>query len=326
MLPRFDLDGKSWGILPVPHSSHISAYGQIEVPVGIIKNGAGPTVLLVAGNHGDEYEGQIALRRLFHEIDPAHVNGRIVIVPAANPPAVYASSRTSPLDQGNLNRLFPGDKFGGPTSATANAITDILLPHANYLIDLHSGGSSLEYSPCTILQRVRDEKIYEIQENMARAFGAPLSLVYDALPGLERSLSGTAIGLGVPSIATELGGGGGCTPGTVKIGYRGIQAVLAHLGVLEGGAAKPSDNFLFVNTNTDYLRSPDDGFFEPHAALGDEVQEGQIAGLLYRFSDLDEVPRPLHFGRAGVVVCRRTHTKSSRGDCLFHTAKGATST
>ena len=67
MQPSFDRDGKHWGLLPVPHSSHESAYGQIEVPVGIIRNGAGPTILLVAGNHGDEYEGQFVLRRLFRD-------------------------------------------------------------------------------------------------------------------------------------------------------------------------------------------------------------------------------------------------------------------
>src|SRR5207302_483256 len=73
----------------------------------------------MAGNHGDEYEGQVALGRLIRELDPAEVQGRIIILPSANFPAAMAGSRTSPLDQGNLNRSFPGDPTGGPTAQIA---------------------------------------------------------------------------------------------------------------------------------------------------------------------------------------------------------------
>ena len=31
------------------------------IPISMVKNGKGPTALLTGGNHGDEYEGPIAL-------------------------------------------------------------------------------------------------------------------------------------------------------------------------------------------------------------------------------------------------------------------------
>src|SRR6266542_4442650 len=89
----FEADGRQCGFLSVPISTHESAYGRVQVPVVCLRNGDGPTALLVAGNHGDEYEGQIALVRLIQTIDPAHILGRLIVLPAANLPAALAGRR-----------------------------------------------------------------------------------------------------------------------------------------------------------------------------------------------------------------------------------------
>jgi predicted deacylase len=107
----FDRDGKQHGFIRLPYSVHRSAYGWIPIPVACIKNGGGPRVLLMAGNHGDEYEGQVALGKLIRSLEAEEVCGRIIILPSANFPAAMAGMRTSPLDEGNLNRSFPGDPY-----------------------------------------------------------------------------------------------------------------------------------------------------------------------------------------------------------------------
>jgi len=119
--PDIDLDGdgKQTGFLRLPHSVHRSAYGWIPIPIAVIGRGAGPRVLLMAGNHGDELEGQVALGRLIRELQPGEVRGHVIILPSANFPAAMAGSRTSPIDGGNLNRSFPGDPGGGPTEQIA---------------------------------------------------------------------------------------------------------------------------------------------------------------------------------------------------------------
>ena len=66
----FDKDGRQTGFLRLPHSVHRSAYGWIPIPIISIKNGDGPTILLMAGNHGDEYEGQVALSKLCRALAP----------------------------------------------------------------------------------------------------------------------------------------------------------------------------------------------------------------------------------------------------------------
>ena len=139
----YEKDGKQVGWLGLPHSVTRSAYGKIMIPIAVIRNGKGPTVFFQAGNHGDEYEGQIALVKLIRELDPAAIQGRVIVLPAANFPAAMAGTRVSPIDEGNLNRAFPGSPDGTVTQQIAYYIDSVLFPQADLFHDLHSGGSSL---------------------------------------------------------------------------------------------------------------------------------------------------------------------------------------
>ncbi len=61
--PTIDLhaQGKQFGFLRIPHSVHRSAYGWQPIALVSLRNGDGPSALVMAGNHGDEYEGQVTL-------------------------------------------------------------------------------------------------------------------------------------------------------------------------------------------------------------------------------------------------------------------------
>src|SRR4030095_7055360 len=73
-----DRSGKQIGFFYVPQSPHDDAWGAVPVPLAVIKNGTGPTVLIESGNHGDEYEGAIALGELIRALDPSEIQGRII--------------------------------------------------------------------------------------------------------------------------------------------------------------------------------------------------------------------------------------------------------
>src|SRR3954465_7645781 len=126
----YERDGKRVGGLALPHSVTRSAYGTLRIPVACLKHGTGRTVLLMAGNHGDEYEGQIALSRFIRETEAEQIQGRIIVLPAANLPAAMAGTRVSPIDRGNLNRAFGGDPERGPTWAIAHYVETVLFPLA----------------------------------------------------------------------------------------------------------------------------------------------------------------------------------------------------
>ncbi|WP_231704058.1 M14 family metallopeptidase [Cochlodiniinecator piscidefendens] len=115
----FDAIGKHAGYLCVPHSVHCSAYGWIPVPVVSIRNASGPMLVIMAGNHGDEYEGQIAESNLARELEARDIRGRLIFLPTVNALAAQTGLRTSSVDDGNLNRLFPGNAMGSPSEMIA---------------------------------------------------------------------------------------------------------------------------------------------------------------------------------------------------------------
>ena len=119
------------------------------MPVVSIQNGSHQSGLVMAGNHSDEYEGQVTLSRLARSLEADDISGHLVLLPMSNYPAARPGRRTSPIDEGNLNRNFPGDLRGTITQMIAHMIEEELLPKVHLLVDLHSGGSSLMYLPST---------------------------------------------------------------------------------------------------------------------------------------------------------------------------------
>lgn len=323
---RCDIDlqgeGKATGFVRLPHSVHRSAYGWIPIPVARVANGPGPQVLLVAGNHGDEWEGQIALGRLIRAIEPAMIRGRLVILPSLNFPAAAAGLRTSPIDAGNLNRSFPGDATGTATQQIAWWIEQVLLPGFDYSFDFHSGGSSLVYLPSMLVYRDRDPQRMARVLSLAGAFGAPVTMVIDAPQSGGRSFTAASIRQGVTSIATEIGGGGLVTPASMALMEDGIRRLLAHVGLLrDAPAPAPAPTRLGAVAGDDhYVYALDAGLFEPLVEIGAQVRQGQAAARIHDPHTPWREPVLLHFQRDGQVLCKRALAPCVRGDCLFQLA------
>ncbi|SDR30366.1 hypothetical protein SAMN05519103_01861 [Rhizobiales bacterium GAS113] len=316
----FERDGKQSGFISVPHSTHESAYGRVQIPVVCVRNGGGPTALLVAGNHGDEYEGQIALAKLCHALEPDQVAGRVIILPALNVAAAQAARRCSPLDGGNLNRLFPGDADGEPTAMIAHYVESVLLPMATLAIDLHSGGSSLVYALCAIIRDNGPPEFVDRQFAALRAFGGSLAYVTDGRnQGADRTFAAAADRCGVITVTTELGGGASVDKAGLRLAEDGVRRVLHRFGILaEAPAPCPEElRLMQVESGQSYVLAPEDGVFEPLAELRDEVKAGDLAGRLLFPQSPWRAPVDILFEVAGFVICRRALAWTKRGDCLF---------
>jgi uncharacterized protein len=314
-----DEPGRHVGHLAVPFSDDAHAYGVIPVPIAVLGGGDGPTMLLAAGVHGDEYEGQIMLRRLLRTLDPARLAGRLIVLPALNLPAVRAARRTSPIDGANMNRAFPGDPDGGPTAQIAHYVETQLLLRCQAALDLHSGGTASEYLPCSYVYA--GGPMAAAKTAMADAFAAPISIVVGTTAEM-RSLSAACERQGVPMIATELGGGGFVSPAALAIADAGTHAVLRHFGVLPANPddATRSTRRVKVPDRSHFLMSPATGLFEPLVALGETVEIGMPAGWLHDADDPAVPSIPVTFASAGMIVARRLPALARRGDYLFTTA------
>ncbi|MDF1715965.1 MAG: succinylglutamate desuccinylase/aspartoacylase family protein [Antarcticimicrobium sp.] len=321
----FAADGKHVGYLRVPHSVHRSAYGWIPVPVVSIRNGDGPTVLLLAGVHGDEYEGQIALSRLANDLAPEQIRGRVILLPMSNLPAAKAGLRTSPLDDGNLNRTFPGDPGGTPTAMIADYLEQTLFPMADYLVDLHSGGSSLFYPPTLLRGQGHTPEEAEMLQRLQAAFDLPYAWVFTGGGG-PNSTARTAMGAGnrngVVSIMAELGGGGAVTSDILAMTERGLLRILHVLGMLpdyEPDAARGTRELHAQGSVYAYQA----GLFEPLKDIGDTVEKGETVGLIHHPDTPLQASDVIVSPYEGIVLCKRALARIERGDAAFQIARDA---
>ena len=319
----FEREGRQQGFLRIPHSVHRSAYGWLPMPVVSIRNGARPRVLLMSGNHGDEYEGQVALSRLARTLDPGAVRGQLVILTMSNYPAAKAGRRTSPIDEGNLNRSFPGHSDGGVTEMIAHLIEEELMSWADLVVDLHSGGSSLLYLPSTQAMLDAEGRLDPRERALIDAWGAPWNHVL-AGSSEDNHSSGAAHRQGALFVTGEFAGSGTVTPRALRICEQGLARTLHAFGALaalpEGVGPPETPRYLEIKEGVHYVYASEDGLWEPLVELGDEVRAGDPAAAIHFPETPWREPVREHFESEGVVVCKRIPGRSERGDCLFHLA------
>jgi predicted deacylase len=321
-----DLDrpGKRFGTIRLVHSDNRNAFSVVPVPIAVVVGGDGPGVMLSGGTHGDEYEGQAVMQALLREIEPAQIAGRLYILPALNYPAVLDAARCSPLDGGNLNRVFPGDPKLGPTSALAAVVAREIIPRCRYAMDLHSGGRSSVYTPCTYLHWGGDAAHRRAKLDGARAFAAP-SVVIATGAANSGSMTAECDRQGVVMVSTELGGGGTIDRAMLRIGRDGVRRALAHWGLLRGvqAPALADPRLMVLQGKAATPMAETDGIFEPACDLDSEVVAGERAGTIYPIGELARPPVHVAFPASGIVVSRRVGALVRRGDLLYNLASPA---
>jgi predicted deacylase len=305
--------GKRIGALRVTHSDDAHAFGHVRVPVALIEGGPGRTVLLVAGNHGDEYEGQAIALGLLHALQPAELAGRLVILPALNAPAVAAARRTSPLDQVNMNRAFLGGASTGPSAAIARWV-EALLPQCACVIDLHSGGRTAEYADAALVTHVADARLWASHVALARAAGLPVVQVLGATSSAT-SLNSAAAAASVPCLAMELGGGARTSRTSLEAGRAATLRLLGHLGLLPAGPPLGAASRWVELAGTDAaVVVPADGVIEPLVGAGAMVRRGQDVAVLHHWREPHRPPATLHARLDGLVLAIAARGKLEPGD------------
>ncbi|WP_300032323.1 N(2)-acetyl-L-2,4-diaminobutanoate deacetylase DoeB [uncultured Roseobacter sp.] len=311
----FDAQGVQHGHLRLPWSRDDSAWGSVMIPVTVVRNGNGPTALITGGNHGDEYEGPLAILEAARDTDPALVSGRIILVPFMNAPAVQAGTRTSPIDGGNMNRAFPGRPDGSVTEKIADYFTRVLLPLADVVLDFHSGGRTLDFLPfaaCHILQ----DKAQEARCRAARdAFCAPFSLDMREIDP-SAMYDHAAESQGKTFVTTELGGTGTATPHTMEIARRGLHNFLIHSGILAGVPETAPTCHLAQETEDCFHFSPCGGMLDFRAALGQTVSQGDLLARIWTLDRTGAEPVDVLAQMSGLVMVRHHPGLIRQGDCL----------
>ncbi|MGH2461678.1 MAG: succinylglutamate desuccinylase/aspartoacylase family protein [Chloroflexota bacterium] len=275
---------------------------------------AGPTIVVLAGVHGDEYEGMAAVRAVFDRLDPGRLRGAFLGVPVCHPAAFAAGTRESPLDGLNLARVFPGRSDGAVTERIARVIATALIRLADFLIDLHSSGRDAAM-PLLVGYDATDDAAGRQSYEAARRFGVPTIWGHPAIsPG--RTIS-EANRLRVPWLYTECPGGGWLHPDTAAAYARGVLNVMASLHAVDGEApVAPITDDLIGDGDVDRsLAAPASGFLSSRVSLLERVRAGDVLGQVE--DPWGDVVARIVAPADGVVVLRRNTARVMAGDIAY---------
>jgi predicted deacylase len=317
----FEASGRQAGYLRAPLSRNTSGWGVVEIPVVSVKNGSGPTILFTGGVHGDEYEGPIAISRLARSLDPARIQGRVIMIPALNIPAVMNDTRLSPVDNRDMNRCFPGNPKGTFSEMLAHFVDAVLLPLVDISVDLHTAGHSGDSALSTNMHYVADAALRERTMAAAAAFGAPYNVVFWGVDE-GATLTSSVERRGILSLGTELGGWGRVNVEGVRIADRALTNILKHFGLMEGEPetrqrdGSPGTRHMMVRDSAGYSFAPAGGLFEPRNVVGDACRAGELAGYLHFVEDIDRAPLEVRYRRDGVLWMSAGPGRVQRGDAV----------
>ena len=313
---------------------HDSSWGYSLVPLTVI-NGLkrshkrSPGVAVFGGTHGNEWEGQVTVKRLCHDLDPAEMNGRVILVPQLSESACTANTRISPLDGVNMNRAFPGNPRGSISYRIASFVKTRIFPQARVVVDIHAGGSEGGFALCTSFHPIADPEQRAEMGLVAALFDTPFVLVYS---------SGMASGLlpeeaereGKIAIGGEFGFGESVSLKGVRHAYEGVKNVLRHYGMLPGRTVKidperhSAPRLVDASNLEDYIPAPRAGIWEPLVELGADVAKGDLVGRLHDFSDHSSDPFEIRAHRAGALLMMHVPAHIAKGVTLFVIAQDAT--
>lgn len=290
------------------------------LPVGAARGQRpGPTLCIVAGVHGNEYEGMEAIRRLWAVIDPSEMHGSLVTVLAANPFAYAARSRATPkeIDGKNLARVFPGSPTGTPTERLAASLLDLVernMSADDLFVDLHSGTGEVAFATMAGFRDIQGAA-RERSEEAARHMGLPLLW---AIPDSQGPFNAETTRRGIPTIGTETTGRAGCRPDDVALYEQGLWNLLRFMEITRHGPMPMRDERPALPTIDVY--SPAAGFVHHPGGLGQSATSGQVIGtIIDPFGDvITEVRSPV----SGEIWAAIASPVVEAGDLLFMIADG----
>lgn len=313
--------GKQIGHFRAPSSTNQSAWGSVLVPIAVIANGAGPTALFVGGNHGGEYEGPVTLLKLIRSLQPEQVQGRVIIIPALNLPAVIAGQRLSPLDNKDMNRVFPGRWNGTISEVIAHFVHEEILPLCDAVVDLHSGGASLSLMPYISMHYLDDDAQHEATWQAMLAFQSPLALVMKEIsgPGL---LDYAAESAGKIFLCAEVGGAATLAPDSARIMAQGVDNLLKHFGIVAGepltreARGLSPMRIMEIPDAHHYHPAMSAGIYESFYELGEAVTAGEPLGQIHDPQFPQRDPDVVVAQRSGILAGRRAPGHVAIGDVV----------
>jgi predicted deacylase len=284
--------------------------GELESPaIALAGERDGPTLVVVAGIHGNEFNTTFAALEVARRADLRRLRGAVLVLPLVDTAAfAEGTPQVCPLDHKNINRVFPGASTGSPSERAALAIFE-LTQHADCVVDLHCGEANEDISPYAACVQTGIVQVDEVALSIARAVGFPLVVYGEGIPG---SLIHAAAHAGRPAIMAEAGGRGVVEQAAVELLTTGVLRVMGQLDMVDLAAAPPRAGAVMRSMHV--VAGGTDGLFVPQVSAGSIVHRGERLGrLLDFFGDLQEEVITPH---DGIAFLMSSSPRARRGDML----------
>ena len=214
-----------------------------------------------------------------------------------------------------MNRVFPGRPDGSLTEKIADYFQRSLLPLADVVLDLHSGGKTLNFVPFAAAHVLEDKDQQARCVAAMTAFNAPYSMML-----LELDAAGmydtAAEAMGKVFVSTELGGGGSASAATVAIAKRGVANLLKHAGILAGEPEVGPTVKLDMPGPDCFVTGETTGLLEFCVDLGEPVRRGQLVARVHDAERTGKTPTDYHAKIDGILAGRHYPGLTTMGDSL----------
>ncbi|TDI69967.1 MAG: succinylglutamate desuccinylase/aspartoacylase family protein [Bacteroidetes bacterium] len=281
----------------------------IDVPIIIERSQFdGPTVLFVAGIHGDEVNGIEVVRQLVSKGINKPKIGTTICIPIINIFGFLQKVREFP-DGRDLNRAFPGSKSGSLAARVAYQLMNDIVPNVDYCLDFHTGGSSRFNAP-----HVRVEKGNNTLTKLAETFNAPFIL---HSKNLKKSFRNACRKKGIPLLLFEGGKSNSIDTVVSNTGVNGSKRVLHHLGMLKTKfkVSSPKKSSVTISRSK-WIRANASGMFKSTIAVGNFVNQGDVIGQIT--DPYGKIFKRVKASNNGYVVNVNEAPLVYQGDALFH--------
>lgn len=283
---------------------------ELDLPVHVVHGRRpGPRLFVSAAVHGDEICGVEIIRRLLARKSLARLRGTLLAVPVVNVYGFVHQSRYLP-DRRDLNRSFPGREDGSLASRLAHTFLQEVVSVCTHGIDLHTGSNHRANLP-QIRAYLKDPET----KRLAHAFGAPVILDSNVRDG---SLRQEGVERGMPLLLYECGEALRFDESAVRIGVRGITAVMRAIDMLPARRGKSKEPQSLIATASTWVRAPISGVLHDAVPLGASVRQGET--LCVASDPFGGDATPVRSPVDGVVIGRLNLPLAYQGDALFHLA------
>ena len=278
----------------------------LEIPVYVFRSvNPGPTILFLAGMHGDEINGIETVRRLIARKDVRKpLCGSIVAIPVINIISFLYGSRDLP-DGRDLNRCFPGSKSGSLGSRIAHDVMQEIVSQIDFGIDFHSGGAQISNIP-------QLRCVFSQEQNLDIANQFMPSFILNA-PYRENTLRKEAAKKGKAILVFEGGESSRFDYASIEEGINGSLRLMRACKMID--TIVPKNKTIKLNGAT-WIRAKASGLFHTKKSTGSAVKKGEQIGTIC--DPYGEVEEKIISTQSGYIIGINNKPVVNEGDALMH--------